>query len=571
MLFQEALRQNHEARRRAYTVRPHRSPMAFGEEIQDLRKDGSLFPAEIMLSIVETAEGQAVLCVVRDISKKIRLQEESERKERERHFFEQELNADPKFEDIVGVSEGLRRVLREVETISATDATVLILGETGTGKDVIARAIHQLSSGNERNLITLKCASIPTRLIESELFGHEKGSFTGAVSPTIGRLELALQRTLVLDEIGNLPLELGPKLPRVLQEKKFERLGETRAIPVDLRLIVATNCDLRKMLSDRQFRSDLHYRLKVFPITLPPLRERREDIPFLVRYFVSKHAHSFGRQIETIAPDLMKALSSWDWPGNIRELKNFIERSVILTKGTILRAPLAELVHIEEAYPNEDSTLESIQEEHIVSVRRETRRAISGAYGAATRLGLKQTTLNSKLKKFGSSQKTIDGQTWRYFPMIRRHFLRGAYLQDISSRLNPWLPIRSEIWTYFRIDGHWFALRAHAMHTTLWKITVWEEHDAITLKLAGRFVEPSIDELERVWRSLALTLGSKTLRVDLREITYVNSHGLGEHTEIRKNTASIFLADSPITNYWAEQALGELSPQPWLCRKVNEQ
>ncbi len=405
MLVPEELRVNHGARRGDYMVRPHPSPMAFGKEVAGRRKDGSLFPADVMLSLIDTAEGRAVLCVVRDISEKIHLQEELERKEQERHFFEQELNADPRFEDIIGVSPRLRRVLREVENVAATDATVLILGETGTGKDVIARAIHQLSSRSERSLITLNCAAIPTGLLESELFGHERGAFTGAISQKIGRLELAHRGTLVLDEIGDLPLELQPKLLRVLQERKFERLGGTRTIPVDIRLIAATNRDLHRMVDNRQFRSDLYYRLKVFPITLPPLRERREDIPFLVRYFVSRHARNLGKRIETIPPDIMKSLTRWDWPGNIRELENFIERSVILTKGTILRAPLAELVHVEEAPANEDSTLEAIERDHILSVLRETRGTISGPHGAATRLGLKRTTLNSKLKKIGIQPK----------------------------------------------------------------------------------------------------------------------------------------------------------------------
>ena len=254
-----------------------------------------------------------------------------------------------------------------------TDVTVLILGETGTGKDLIARAIHQLSSRSGRSLIKLNCAAIPTGLLESELFGHERGAFTGAISQKIGRLELANQGSFFLDEVGDLPLELQPKILRALQEKEFERLGGTRTIPVDARLIAATNRDLGQMVTDRQFRSDLYYRLRVFPITLPPLRERREDIPLLVRYFVDKHARRLNRQIETIPPDVMKALTRWHWPGNIRELENFIERAVILSKGPLLRAPLAELERPEEPSASDDVTLESSEREHILRVLRETK------------------------------------------------------------------------------------------------------------------------------------------------------------------------------------------------------
>jgi transcriptional regulator with GAF, ATPase, and Fis domain len=245
----------------------------------------------------------------------------------------------------------------------------------------------------------LNCAAIPTGLLESELFGHEKGAFTGAISQKVGRLELAHRGTLFLDEVGDLPLELQPKLLRALQEKEFERLGGTRTIPVDARLIAATNRNLEKLVADREFRSDLYYRLRVFPITIPPLRERREDIPLLVRYFVSKHSRRLNRHIETIPPDIMKALTRWDWPGNIRELENFIERAVILSSGPALRAPLAELEMPSSAPPPEDATLKSTEREHILRVLRETKGVIAGTSGAAARLGLKRTTLNSKLKK----------------------------------------------------------------------------------------------------------------------------------------------------------------------------
>jgi len=250
--------------------------------------------------------------------------------------------------------------------------------------------------------VKLNCAAIPTGLLESELFGHERGAFTGAISQKIGRLELAHQGTLFLDEIGDLPLEIQPKLLRALQEREFERLGGTRTIPVDIRLVAATNQNLEKMVANREFRSDLYYRLRVFPILIPPLRERREDIPLLVRYFVAKHAVRMNRKIESIPSEIMAALAKWDWPGNIRELENFIERCVILSKGPALRAPLSELqVPEETAEERADLSLEATEREHILRVLREARGMIGGSDGAAARLGLKRTTLNSKLKKLG--------------------------------------------------------------------------------------------------------------------------------------------------------------------------
>jgi transcriptional regulator with GAF, ATPase, and Fis domain len=310
------------------------------------------------------------------------------------------LNTEHQFEDIIGESVALKRVLKQVETVAEQDVTVLLLGETGTGKDLIARAIHQLSPRRERTLVKLNCAAIPTGLLESELFGHERGAFTGAISQKIGRLELAHQGTLFLDEVGDLPLEIQPKLLRALQEKEFERLGGIRTIPVDIRLVAATNRNLEKMVANREFRNDLYYRLRVFPISIPPLRERREDIPLLVRYFVAKHAVRMDKKIESISPEIMKALTKWDWPGNIRELENFIERSVILSKGPALRAPLPELQVLEETpIERDDVSLEAADREHILRVLREAKGMIGGPDGAAARLGLKRTTLNSKLKK----------------------------------------------------------------------------------------------------------------------------------------------------------------------------
>ena len=401
ILVPERFRRMHPAHRHDYSQRPRVRQMGAGLELCAKRRDGSEFPVDIMLGPVETGEGQIVLSVIRDLSEKKEAEEALQRSEQEKQYLEEELNTEYRFEDIIGESIGLKRVLKHVETVAATDVTVLVLGETGTGKDLIARAIHHLSSRRERTLVKLNCAAIPSGLLESELFGHEKGAFTGAISRKIGRLELAHQGTLFLDEIGDLPLELQPKILRALQEKEFERVGGTQTIPVNVRLVAATNRDLTKMVADKEFRSDLYYRLRVFPITIPPLRERREDIPLLVNYFVDKHSRQLYRKIESIPPETMRALTRWDWPGNIRELENFIERAVILTNGPVLRAPLAELEFPQESGPSEGSTLEATEREYILRVLREVKGKIAGPKGAAARLGLKRTTLNSKLKKLG--------------------------------------------------------------------------------------------------------------------------------------------------------------------------
>ncbi|MEJ2007263.1 MAG: sigma 54-interacting transcriptional regulator [Acidobacteriota bacterium] len=332
-----------------------------------------------------------------------------ERLAEEKLYLEEEIRTEFHFEEIIGESPVLRRVLKQVESVGPTNATVLILGETGTGKELIARAIHDLSPRRDRTFVKLNCAAIPTGLLESELFGHEKGAFTGAISQKIGRLELADKGTLFLDEVGDIPLELQPKLLRALQEKEFERLGSTRTIPVDVRLIAATNRDLAKMVADRQFRSDLYYRLRVFPVTVPPLRERVEDIPILVRYFAQKHAERMHRRIEIIPPETMEALAKWRWPGNVRELENIIERAVILSPGPVLRVPLAELELNPTEGDNGDgaTTLEDAERDHIVRMLRETRGIIGGPNGAAARLGLKRTTLNSKMRKLGITREEI--------------------------------------------------------------------------------------------------------------------------------------------------------------------
>ena len=336
---------------------------------------------------------------------KDKLAEEKGTLAQQKLYLEEELACD--FDEIVGQSAALKRVLKQVETVANTDATVLIQGETGTGKELIARAIHRLSPRRDHTFVRLNCAAIPSGLLESELFGHEKGAFTGAIMQKIGRLELAHLGSLFLDEVGDIPLELQPKLLRAFQEKEFERLGSTRTIPVDVRLVAATNRDLAKMVADKQFRSDLYYRLKVFPVTVPPLRERPEDIPLLVYYFGQRHAQRMNKQFESVAPEALEALKRWHWPGNVRELENLMERAVILSRGKVLQVPLAELISPVEAQadPRATSSLETADREHILGVLRETKGVIGGPQGGATRLGLKRTTLNSKMRKLGITRR----------------------------------------------------------------------------------------------------------------------------------------------------------------------
>ena len=309
------------------------------------------------------------------------------------------------FEEIVGTSAALRAVLKQVEVVAPTDSTVLIKGETGTGKELIARAIHNISSRSRRAFVKLNCAAIPSGLLESELFGHEKGAFTGAVAQRIGRFELAHGGTLFLDEVGDIPLELQPKLLRVLQEQEFERLGSTRTQRVDVRLVAATNRDLEQMVGDKQFREDLYFRLNVFPIRVPPLRERAGDIPLLVRHYVDKYAQRMNKRIETIPEEAMAALCRHSWPGNIRELQNFIERAVILTPGRVLQIQVSELQQSIPITSTTANTLEDVEREHILQTLRETDGIVGGRHGAALRLGLKRTTLLSKMEKLGISRK----------------------------------------------------------------------------------------------------------------------------------------------------------------------
>jgi PAS domain S-box-containing protein len=405
ILIPERFRKIHPAYRTDYVAHPRVRNMGGRLELYGCRKDGSEFPVDIMLGPVEGAEGPVVLAVIRDLSQKNRDEEALRRSEQQKSYLEEELEITHQFEEVVGESSKLKRVLKQVEDVAATDATVLILGETGTGKELIARAIHRLSTRRDNAFVKLNCSAIPSGLLESELFGHEKGAFTGAIAKRIGRLELAHQGTFFLDEVGDLPLELQPKILRALQEKEFERVGGTRTIPVNVRLVAATNRDLAEMVKTGQFRSDLYYRLHVFPITLPPLRERRDDIALLVHYFVASHSKRMGKRIESIPIQTMQALVKWDWPGNIRELENFIERSVILSTGPALRAPLAELEAVRESAASPQSNLEAAEREHILRVLRECQGMIGGTGGAAERLGIKRTTLNSKIRKLGINRR----------------------------------------------------------------------------------------------------------------------------------------------------------------------
>ena len=346
----------------------------------------------------------------------------------EKLYLEEEIRSEMNFENIVGNSPALKHVLELVETVAPSDSTVLLLGETGTGKELIARAIHERSRRKDRTFVKLNCAAIPTGLLESELFGHEKGAFTGAINQKIGRMELADQGTLFLDEVGDIPTEIQPKLLRALQEREFERLGSTHTRKVNVRLIAATNRDLERMIAAREFRADLYYRLNVFPIRIPPLRERREDIPQLVSYFVQKFAKQMQKKIDAISPAVMKGLTAWEWPGNIRELENFIERAVIVTRGKSLEAPIGELHKFnphDSASAASNSSQEDItrivketlnalderrvpaderarkQREEIMRALTETKGRVGGANGAAARMGINRSTLLARIKKFG--------------------------------------------------------------------------------------------------------------------------------------------------------------------------
>ncbi|NWG12165.1 MAG: sigma 54-interacting transcriptional regulator [Acidobacteria bacterium] len=374
----------------------HEEGLRFGAcspyEKELIRKDGSRVPVLVATAVLKLSPFRWIT-FVQDLRERAQLE----------NVGDEEVEGKQNFEEMVGNSAALRRVLRQVEVVAPTDANVLILGETGTGKELVARAIHRLSSRKNQPFVTLNCAAIPTGLLESELFGYEKGAFTGALAQKIGRFEMAHRGTLFLDEVGDIPLDLQPKLLRALQEKAFERLGGTRTIPIDVRLVAATNRNLTQMMGDKLFRSDLYYRLKVFPIVTPPLRDHPEDIPVLARHFVQKYAREMNRQIDKIPVETMRALQGWSWPGNVRELENFIERSVILSRGPSLRAPLSE-IRDDALQPAGSSTLEQMEREHVIRVLREEGGVISRA---AIRLGMPRTTLNALMRRLGISRKEI--------------------------------------------------------------------------------------------------------------------------------------------------------------------
>ena len=371
----------------------HEESLRFGTctpyEKQLICRDGTHIPVLITTAVLKISPFRWIT-FVRDM----RERELAERIE------DQGDEAADNFGEMVGSSAAMHRVQRLIEVVAPTDATVLILGETGTGKELAARAVHRLSPRRNLPFITLNCAAIPTGLLESELFGYERGAFTGALQQKIGRFEMAHRGTLFLDEVGDIPLDLQPKLLRALQEKAFERLGGTKTIPIDVRLVAATNRDLTQMMGDKLFRPDLYYRLRVFPVTTPPLRDHPEDIPLLARHFTRVYSSKMNREIDKIPAETMQALVAWKWPGNVRELENFIERSVILSTGVSLRAPLSE-IRTESAAPEGDITLEHIEREHIIRILRECGGVVTTA---ATRLGLHRTTLNAMMRKLGISR-----------------------------------------------------------------------------------------------------------------------------------------------------------------------
>jgi formate hydrogenlyase transcriptional activator len=367
-----------------------------------LRKDS--FTNQDVDFLIQIA-GQIAIAIDNALSYR-KISELSDKLAQEKLYLEDEIRSELNFEEIVGNSAVLRRSLRQVEAVAPTDSTVLIHGETGSGKELIARAVHKLSQRHSHAFVKLNCAAIPTGLLESELFGHEKGAFTGAIAQRIGRFELASQGTIFLDEIGEIPLDLQPKLLRVLQEREFERLGSSRTLRSDARLIAATNRDLTAMVDAQKFRSDLFYRLNVFPIYVPPLRERTEDIPFLVRHFVQHLGRLMKKQIDTISSETMNAIVRYPWPGNIRELQNVIERAVILSSGKELKVPIADLKArlVENGSGNGIMTLEEMERRHIIHVLNQTNWVFSGPNGAAARLGMKRPTLQFRMRKLGISR-----------------------------------------------------------------------------------------------------------------------------------------------------------------------
>ena len=368
--------------------------------VLELNRRGKLLPREI--DFLKQIAGQVAIAIANALAY-AEVRQLKEQLSREKLYLEDEIRSEQGFEEIIGRSSGVRAVLRSIELVAPTDSTVLIYGETGTGKELIARAIHERSPRSSKPFVKLNCAAIPTGLLESELFGHEKGAFTGAIMPRMGRFELANHGTAFLDEIGDIALELQPKLLRVLQEREFERLGSARTIKTDARLIAATNRNLAACVQEGTFRADLFYRLNIFPIRVPALRERREDIPLLVRHFAQQCARRMNRAIDTIPSETMEALVRHPWPGNIRELQNVIERSVILSPGPVLHVPIAALGShcIPDEEETRSKTLKETEREHIISILKETKWVVAGPQGAAARLGMKRSTLQFQMKRLG--------------------------------------------------------------------------------------------------------------------------------------------------------------------------
>lgn len=375
------------------------------EGMSAVRANGEAFSVEASISCAEAAGQTLYTLILRDINERKKAEDERNRLEELTVYLQEEVRAAHEFQDLIGESPAMRRVLQDIERVAATDATVLVLGETGTGKELIARAIHNLSTRKDRVLVTVNCAAIPESLAESELFGHEKGAFTGAIARKIGRFELAEGGTIFLDEIGELPFELQAKLLRVLQEGEFERVGGTCTLQAEVRVIAATHLDLEQAARQGTFRADLFYRLHVFPIQVPALRERKDDIPLLVRHFVQRYALKYGRPIHTVPAPVMRALEDYSWPGNIRELQHVIERAVILSQDT--RLEIGDWFQILSPDPPtaSTSTLEEAERAHIVSALERTDWRVRGERGAAALLGLKPTTLESKMKKLGLTRK----------------------------------------------------------------------------------------------------------------------------------------------------------------------
>ena len=513
--------------------------------------------AEMLVQIA----GQVAMAVNNAMAFK-HIAELRDRLKQEKQYLEEEINLEHRFDDIVGESTGLRNVLRQIETVAPTDATVLIQGETGTGKELLARAIHRLSPRSERTFIKLNCAAIPAGLLESELFGHEKGAFTGAIARKIGRLELAHEGTLFLDEVGELPLDLQPKLLRALQEREIERLGGTRPIPVNVRLIAATNRDLAKMVAEKQFRSDLFYRLKVFPVFAPPLRERAADIPVLVRHFVSRHARRMGKTIETIPPEAMAALVAWKWPGNIRELENFLERAVILSRGPVLHVPLAELEAMEE---EEEEAVRGLDQSHAAGRR-------ARPYSARAARGQRhhrRTRRRSRAARPQAHHAQLQNEEARhrarrlYVVFVTKYRHRHFVTRRASSRTIATLP-QNQILSFNRMQPRRRARLKFGTRRALsqaWRrtsqqvlrITVEENSNAIVIKLEGRIAGPWAAELGRLWEEKAPAVAQKKLSLDLRETTFADAGGIRVLKAIYSQTGAAILTGTPWTQYLAEE------------------